>query len=44
VEGLGREADGAGLGRYRWSLGEARRGMLPVTYLVGWPEEASRSR
>jgi len=44
VEELGLEADGAGVGRYRWSLGEARRGMLPVTYLVGWPEETSRIR
>jgi hypothetical protein len=39
VAGLGREAAGAGVARYQWSLGEARRGLLPVTYLIGWPEE-----
>jgi hypothetical protein len=42
VEGLGQEAEDAGVGRYRWRVGEARRGMLPVTYLVGWPEEERR--
>jgi hypothetical protein len=36
VAGLG---EGAGVARYRWSVGEARRGLLPVTYLMGWPEE-----
>jgi hypothetical protein len=39
VAGLGQEAADAGLVGYRWSLGEARRGLLPVTYLMGWPEE-----
>jgi hypothetical protein len=39
VEELGQEAAGADVARYRWSLGEARRGLLPVTYLIGWPEE-----
>jgi hypothetical protein len=39
VAGLGQKADAAGVARYRWSVGEARRGLLPVTYLVGWPEE-----
>jgi hypothetical protein len=39
VAGLGREAADAGEARYRWSVGETRRGLLPVTYLMGWPEE-----
>lgn len=33
-------ADEAGPG-YTWQLGEARTGLLPVTYLVGYPADAS---
>jgi hypothetical protein len=39
VAGLRREAADAGGARYRWSVGETRRGLLPVTYVMGWPEE-----
>jgi hypothetical protein len=38
VAGLGRAAEGADGTRYRWCLGETRRGLLPVTYLIGYPE------
>jgi hypothetical protein len=35
VAQMGGEPDAAG---YRWRLGEERRGLLPVTYLIGYPE------
>jgi hypothetical protein len=38
VAQLGGEPEGAG---YRWRLGEERRGLLPVTYLIGYPGKAA---
>jgi hypothetical protein len=35
VSGVRRESPAAG---YRWQIGEARSGLLPVTYVVGYPE------
>jgi hypothetical protein len=29
-------------GRYRWEIGEARSGLLPVTYVVGYPAVEAR--
>jgi hypothetical protein len=38
VAQMGSEPDAAG---YRWRLGEERRGLLPVTYLIGYPERVA---
>ncbi|HWZ53072.1 MAG TPA: class I SAM-dependent methyltransferase [Granulicella sp.] len=35
---LGSEPTGLSQASYRWFLGEERSGLLPVTYLIGYPE------